>query len=83
VAGPAVRDLAERLPESVASAAVELITGDLLLRPQQVGGALRGDLAGVWSARRGAYRILYRIDDASHTVTVLVVEHRGSVYRSR
>jgi mRNA-degrading endonuclease RelE of RelBE toxin-antitoxin system len=33
------------------------------------------------SARRGTYRIIYRIDDESRTVTVADVDHRRDVYR--
>ncbi|QSB17181.1 type II toxin-antitoxin system RelE/ParE family toxin [Natronosporangium hydrolyticum] len=39
--------------------------------------------AGTWSARRGAYRVLYEIDDQRSVVTVTAVEYRGDVYRSR
>lgn len=41
-----------------------------------------GELAGVWSARRGTYRILYEIDDVERVVRVLDVSHRGDVYRA-
>jgi hypothetical protein len=44
--------------------------------------ALR-ELTGVRSARRGAFRILYEIDDVIRLVTVLCVEHRADVYRPR
>ncbi|WP_425428130.1 type II toxin-antitoxin system RelE family toxin [Allonocardiopsis opalescens] len=37
--------------------------------------------AGTRSARRGAYRVLYEIDDEQMTVTA--IEHRADVYRSR
>jgi mRNA interferase RelE/StbE len=32
-------------------------------------------------ARRGTYRIIYRIDEPSHTVAVLAVVHRADAYR--
>ena len=35
------------------------------------------------SVRRGAFRILYEIDDVIRLVTVLRVEHRADVYRPR
>ena len=78
---PARRALSERLPEAVAIAAVEFITTALIDNPQRVGKPLRFDLAGIWSARRGTYRVLYRIDDAAREVIVLRVEHRGDAYR--
>lgn len=83
VARPAARAIAEELPEAVAGAVVEFLTGDLLQAPRRVGKPLQRELAGRWAARRGAYRILYRIDDDSATVTVLAVEHRRDVYRRR
>lgn len=45
-------------------------------------GALKlsGDLEG-WRIRVGDYRILYLIDDAAQTVTVVRVKHRRDVYR--
>ncbi len=82
VAGPAAKTIAEELPESVAVAVIELITGPMLDNPRRVGAALRDDLAGLWSARRGTYRVLYRIDDERREVVVLRVAHRRDVYRS-
>ncbi|MDQ4010473.1 MAG: type II toxin-antitoxin system RelE/ParE family toxin [Actinomycetota bacterium] len=35
---------------------------------------------GIWSARRATYRVLYRIDDTSHTVTIKTIRHRRSAY---
>jgi mRNA-degrading endonuclease RelE of RelBE toxin-antitoxin system len=46
-----------------------------------VGKELRRELTGVYFARRGTYRILYRIDDHAREVLVLRVEHRRDVYR--
>ena len=41
-----------------------------------------GDLAGIHSARRGTYRILYRINDERGEVVVLRTDHRNEVYRA-
>jgi mRNA interferase RelE/StbE len=35
-----------------------------------------------FSARRGTYRIIYRIDDKNRIVTVVDVDHRRDVYRT-
>ena len=78
---PAQRALTEKLPEAVATAVIEFLTTSLVQRPHRVGNPLRDDLAGVWSARRGTYRVLYRIRDDLHEVIVLRVEHRRDVYR--
>ncbi|MDO5629306.1 MAG: type II toxin-antitoxin system RelE/ParE family toxin [Mobilicoccus sp.] len=68
----------QRLPEKVAAAAVEFIYGSLADNPQRVGKALRFDLEGLHSARRGDYRIIYRIDEH---VTIVAIEHRADAYR--
>ena len=71
------------LPEAVAFAVIDFITGPLRENPRRVGAALRNELQGVWSARRGTYRILYRIDDQRREVIVLRVGHRRGIYRPR
>jgi mRNA-degrading endonuclease RelE of RelBE toxin-antitoxin system len=76
------RALAEQLPASVAFAAYEFIVGPLLRDPHRVGKPLRPPLADRHSARRGTYRVLYRIDDAERRVTVLAVLARADAYRS-
>jgi len=83
VAPAAARALSERLPEAVAAAVIDFITGPLLDNPQRLGRELRGELAGLYSARRGTFRILYRIDEKRHQVAVQRIEHRGDVYRPR
>ena len=80
VAGPAAKALAEVLPEKVAAAAFEFITGPLLDNPRRVGKPLDPPMAPAWSARRGTYRILYRIDDTSDTVDVTAIRHRADAY---
>ena len=81
VARPAARAIAETLPEAVSAAVIDFITGSLIENPRRVGCELRNELAGIHSARRGSYRVLYRIDD-ERTVTVLRVDHRGHIYRA-
>jgi mRNA interferase RelE/StbE len=81
VTAPAVRAIRETLPESVAFAVIDFITGPLLDNPRRVGAPLRDELEGVWSARRGTYRILYRFDEEKREVIVLRVGHRKNVYR--
>ncbi len=76
------RRLAETLPEAVAFAAHELIVGALLLNPDRLGKRLRPPLQDRHSARRGTYRVIYRIDDEQMTVTVLDVVHRQDAYRT-
>jgi mRNA-degrading endonuclease RelE of RelBE toxin-antitoxin system len=83
VTPPAAKALSERLPEPVAAAVIEFLTTTLVEEPQRVGKQLRGELAEIWSARRGTYRILYRIVEDRRQVVVLRVEHRRDAYRPR
>lgn len=66
------RAIAERLPESVAAAVLEFCEAALALGPRRVGKPLFGPLAGCHGARRGTYRIVYRINEQAHVVEVLV-----------
>lgn len=72
-----------RLPEKVATAAAEFVYGSLAGSPYRVGKPLRLGLEGLHSARRGDYRVIYRIDDDRRVVTVMAIEHRSDVYRPR
>lgn len=82
--GPARRARADRLPPEVATAAVEFATGPLLENPQRVGKALTDELAGTHSARLGRNpRVLYEIDDSTHTVSALDIRPRVGAYRWR
>jgi mRNA interferase RelE/StbE len=76
------RALAESLPEAVSAAAYEFITGPLLQNPNRVGKRLLPPLDDRFSARRGTYRIIYRIDDKTRTVTVVDIGHRRDIYRT-
>lgn len=82
VTGPAQRQLGQ-LPEGTAAAIVEFMLGALVDNPHRVGGSLQRELAGLHSARRGAYRVVYEIDEAQHAVVVLRIDHRSRVYRPR
>ena len=81
VMGPAHRQI-DRLPISVAAAVIEML-GAIASNPRRLGKPLRFELEGCFSARRGPYRIVYRIDEENHTVSVLAVAHRADVYRTR
>ncbi len=74
------RDLG-RLSETVAAAVLEFCMGPLAENPYRVGKALVRDLAGLHSARRGEYRVVYQVVDEVVTVTVVRVRHRGTAYR--
>lgn len=83
VTPPAARALSDQLPEAVAAAVIEFLATALVREPRRVGKPLRGDLAGIWSARRGTYRILYRVREDPREVVLLRIEHRRDAYRPR
>ena len=79
---PARRALAEELPPGVAAAAWELISGALAADPWQVGKPLHGTYEGLHTARRGTYRVIYRIDEGKHAVEIRSIRHRADAYRT-
>jgi len=84
MARPARRAISELLPEDVATAVVEFLTGPLLEAPYRVGKPLRAGLPGIHSARLGTqWRVLYRIDASKRVVVVQDIQHRGTAYRHR
>jgi mRNA-degrading endonuclease RelE of RelBE toxin-antitoxin system len=51
--------------------------------PRPAGKPLVGELAGLYSARRGDYRVVHEIDDDRKVVIVHRVQHRRVAYRPR
>jgi mRNA-degrading endonuclease RelE of RelBE toxin-antitoxin system len=80
--GPARRAL-QSIPPRVVRAIIEFAFGDLAREPHRVGKPLERELHGLFGARRGPYRLLYRIDDAAQRVYIVHVNHRPDVYRPR
>ena len=80
VTARAERDL-QRLPEKIAAACVEFIFGPLADNPQRVGKPLRGELAGLHSARRGDYRVIYGVVEDARTVEIVHIDRRSDAYR--
>lgn len=73
----------DRLPEKVAHAALSFIHSALADDPYRIGKPLGQELAGLWSARRGEYRVIYRIDDRERAITIYRIQHRREVYHPR
>lgn len=71
------------MPEPVAAAVVEFVTGALLENPERVGKPLRQQLSGLRVARRGTFRVVYRIVEHDRIVEVVDVGHRRDIYRGR
>lgn len=76
----AKRAIEHDLPEAVAVAVVDFLYGSLAEDPHRVGKPLRFQLEGYWSARRGAYRVIYSIHDDEVLVRVVRISHRADVY---
>ncbi len=82
VSSEAARTL-ERLPHKVAAAIAEFITTTLLKNPYKISKPLHRELQGLRCARRGDYRVLFRISEADTTIAVIRISHRAEVYRQR
>lgn len=68
------------LPEAVAAACAEFIFGALAENPQRVGKPLRAELDGLYSARRGQFRVVYTIHEERVVVRVITIRHRRDAY---
>lgn len=77
------RSLEVRLPLAIALAVWEFCEGPLRIEPRRLGRPLQRELAGYYSARRGGYRVIYRVDEKNRVVHVVRIEHRSDVYRPR
>ena len=80
LAPSAVRRL-DRLPPRIAIAVVEFVTATLPTNPERMSKPLRGEIEGLRSARRGDYRVLFSLDEATATLLVVRIAHRADVYR--
>ncbi|MBI3072800.1 MAG: type II toxin-antitoxin system RelE/ParE family toxin [Deltaproteobacteria bacterium] len=79
IASSALRALS-RLPKDAARRIRELIDS-LTASPRPHGAKPLQGVTGVWRARVGDYRVVYRIDDRAVTVLVVRIGHRRDVYR--
>jgi hypothetical protein len=61
---------------------VWLIDGPIAANPHRVGKPLEEPFDSYHSARRGTYRVIYRIDQAARTVEIHSVRHRRDAYRA-
>lgn len=61
---------------------LDTIQNKLSRAPQEFGKPLRGALQGYWRLRVGSYRVIYRIDEKTRGVTVVLIDVRrdGEVY---
>jgi mRNA interferase RelE/StbE len=75
------RALTVHLPEAVASACFEFISGALAENPYRVVKPMREPMAPLYSARRGEFRVIYNIHEDRVLVHVVTVKHRRDAYR--
>ena len=71
-----------RLPGKVASAILAYVDGRLAADPRRLSKPLDGDLAGLFTARNGDYRVLLRVDDDPAVIWIIHVDHRADLYRA-
>ncbi|WP_231931952.1 type II toxin-antitoxin system RelE family toxin [Micromonospora echinospora] len=64
-------------------AATETIQRAIAVNQYRVGKPLDEPLDGFHSARRGTYRIVYRINEAERVVEIHSIRHRRDAYRSQ
>lgn len=81
LSGQARRNIHENLRLEVAMAAMETIEGSIAVNPYRAGKPLDEPFDGFYSARRGTYRIIYRIDEAKRHVEIPPIRHRRT-YRA-
>ena len=72
-----------QLPRKIRNAALAAIFGPIAENPQRLGKRLLGELEGLYSARRGDYRIIYEIFEDEDTVLIHRIPPRRDVYRPR
>ncbi len=80
LAPSAIRTL-DRLPPRIATAVVEFVTRTLPENPERMSKPLRGELEEFRSARRGDYRVLFSLDEATGVLLVVRIAHRADAYR--
>ncbi|MDQ4503536.1 type II toxin-antitoxin system RelE/ParE family toxin [Sinomonas sp. ASV322] len=82
LAATALRGLASLSPR-VAEPLLAFAFGSLAENPRRRGHQLRNELSGYWSARRGDFRVIYRLDDEAMVMLIIDIGPRNSIYRTR
>ena len=78
----ALRDLEFRIPSRLKLAIILFIEDAISSNPRRVGKPLQRELEGFFVARRGDYRVIYRIIDELIEVFIQKIAHRAHAYRS-
>lgn len=69
------------VPLNAARAIFEFINGPLNEDPWKVSKPLHDELEGFRGARRGEYRVVFRIDEEQRVIRIVRVDHRSDIYR--
>jgi mRNA-degrading endonuclease RelE of RelBE toxin-antitoxin system len=77
---PSARRDLYRLNIRAASAVLQAIE-HLADASKRMGKPLQLQLLGLWSARRGPYRIVYRLLERDRLIQIVTIDHRADVYR--
>lgn len=78
---PSANRALQRLPHKVATAVAEFVVATLPTAPYRLSKPLRYEFEGWRVARRGDYRVTFRIDDDAGLLYIGRIEHRAHVYR--
>ena len=78
---PGVDRALQRLPHKVATAVAEFVLTTLPSAPHRLSKPLRYEFESWRVARRGDYRVTFRIDDDARVLNIGRIEHRAHVYR--
>ena len=77
---PVVRDHIPSLSPPIKATIKRIIEERLSIDPLKFGKPLRYSLKGHRRLRVSDYRVVYRIDETLHTVTIVAILHRKDVY---
>lgn len=78
---PAATRALDHLPHKVAGAIAEFVTTTLPSDPRRLSKPLRFELSGWNVARRGDYRVTFRLLEDERVLFIGRIEHRAHVYR--
>jgi mRNA interferase RelE/StbE len=78
---PSAARALDRLPHKVATAIAKFVTATLPSEPYRLSKPLRFEFEGWRVARRGDYRVTFRILDADRVLYIGRIEHRAHAYR--
>jgi len=70
----------DKLSKDEKMAILRFIENRIAPFPHETGKPLKGSLKGLWSARKGIHRVIYKIDNTEVVILVVKISHRKDVY---